>query len=179
MRPINLLPSKELGFSEKVLNWALTFGRYIIIGTEIVVLVVFLSRFKLDRDRIDLKDSITEKQKILATLAPINQNVTRLQTRLSEIKRIEEGQGTATAALPNRAPLTPTSITYKSIIATGDKLTIIGNTLGTADISQFVASLKASPIFKEDTVSLEKIERSSEDETLRFTVTAVVKKERN
>ena len=88
MRPINLLPSKELGFSEKVLNWALTFGRYIIIGTEIVVLVVFLSRFKLDRDRIDLKDSITEKQKILATLAPINQNVTRLQTRLSEIKRL-------------------------------------------------------------------------------------------
>ena len=60
---INLMPGRETSFGEKFLNWSLTFGRYIIIGTEIIVLVAFFSRFKLDRDFIDLHDQVKEKQK--------------------------------------------------------------------------------------------------------------------
>lgn len=172
---INLLPGREPAFSATFLNWVLSAGRYIIIGTEIIVLVAFLSRFKLDRDLIDLNDHVEEKQKILRSLSPVEERVTQLQKRLSEIKKIDEGQGSGILALPHIATLTPSEITYSNISVAGDKITILGNALETADISRFVASLKTSPLFKKETVSLEKIEHGkTQEEALSFTISAII-----
>lgn len=175
---INLLPGKEASFGEKFLTWSLTFGRYIIIGTEIIVLIAFLSRFKLDRDLVDLNDQIRDKQNVLATLKPIEESVTRLQRRLLEIKRIEATQGKGIVTLPEIGLLTPRTITYTQITVSGDKLTIVGKALETAHIAQFTAALKESNLFEKESISLEKIERTKpEDETLTFTIAAVAQKE--
>ena len=60
---INLLSKKDL--EEKALGrflkWSLSFGRYIIVGTEIIVLIAFFSRFKLDRQLTDLHEAINQK----------------------------------------------------------------------------------------------------------------------
>lgn len=176
---INLLPGKESAFGETFLNWVLSIGRYIIIGTEIIVLIAFLSRFKLDRDLIDLNDQIKEKQAILQTLKPVEDHVLQLQARLAEIKRIDALQGSGIAALPGVATLTPAGVTYKNIFVTKDKITISGKASQTTDISRFVALLKSSALFKEGTVSLEKIEQGKEaDNLLSFTVSAIVAKEK-
>ena len=177
---INLLPGKEPAFGEKFLTFSLTFGRYIIIGTEIVVLVAFLSRFKLDRDLIDLKDQIKEKQRILSTQKQIEEKVNNLQLRLWQIKLADAAGGSGILALPQIASLTPENITYKSITMNQDTITIIGFANETGDIYRFVDSLKSAGIFKQDTVSLEKIERTKPEETfLTFTITAVAKKGNN
>ena len=54
--PINLLPKTEfeLSFWGRFIKWALSTGRYIIILTELVVIIAFMSRFKLDRDASDV-----------------------------------------------------------------------------------------------------------------------------
>jgi len=172
---VNLLPGKEPTIGDKFLNWSLTFGRYIIIGTEIVVLVAFFSRFKLDRDYVDLNDQIKDKQAILTSLKPIEDTVNSLQLRITEIQRVEATQGAALKVLPAIAQFTPGEITYKGITATGNKLTIIGTANTTEDISRFAALLEASGLFKKDSVSLEKVERKKEEETaITFTLTAVV-----
>jgi hypothetical protein len=62
-KEINLLPKEE--FEKKPLGkflvWALSIGRYIVIFTELIVILAFLSRFKLDRDLADLNQSVREK----------------------------------------------------------------------------------------------------------------------
>jgi hypothetical protein len=64
---INLLPREEFEKKPigKFLTWALSIGRYIIIFTELIVILAFLSRFKLDRDLSDLNQSIREKQAVI------------------------------------------------------------------------------------------------------------------
>ena len=63
---INLLKnSSDQSPLDRITDWALTYGRYIMIGTEIVVLLAFISRFSLDRKLTDLKEEIGQKQQIL------------------------------------------------------------------------------------------------------------------
>src|SRR3989344_3425468 len=51
----------------RIVTWATTYGRYIMILTEIIVLLAFISRFSLDRKLTDLKEEITQKQAIIET----------------------------------------------------------------------------------------------------------------
>lgn len=174
---INLLPGREPTFGEKFITWSLTFGRYIIIGTEIIVLLAFLSRFKLDRDLIDLNDQVKEKQKVLASLKPIEENVNQLQARLGEIKKVDSSQGKGILALPTLASLTPEGITYKTISVLADKITIIGFAKETADIALFTTKLKEATLFKKDSITLESVGRGKEEETaIRFVLSAIIEK---
>jgi len=70
---INLIVKEDLGeaLSSQILSWALTYGRYIIIITQIVVLSVFFLRFKLDRDHTDLKEAVTQKQALLESISDL------------------------------------------------------------------------------------------------------------
>ncbi len=173
---VNLLPKKEIAFGEKFLNWSLTFGRYIIIGTEIIVLIAFLSRFKLDRDLIDLHDQVKESLKIVSSQKAVEDRVNGLQLRLSEIKKIDEKQGSGFDVLPKLALLTPDEVTFKNINIEGDKITIVGTAIETVAISAFVTALVDSNQFKKDSVLLEKIESGKEKESgLNFTITVITK----
>lgn len=173
---INLLPGKEIAFGEKFLNWSLTFGRYIIIGTEIIVLVAFFSRFALDRKYIDLKDKREERQAILVSLRPLEDDINRLQKRFSEITSIENQQGNGFTVLPYIASFTPQEITYKTISVSADKVTIIGTAAQTEEISRFEGLLTSANLFKKDTVVLERVERRPSETLITFTVTGVVGK---
>lgn len=64
---VNLLDQPELQTSSvtQLFNWAITYGRYIMIGTEIIVLLAFISRFSLDRKLTDLREEISQKRIIL------------------------------------------------------------------------------------------------------------------
>lgn len=173
---INLLPDKETTFGEKFLNWSLTFGRYIIIGTEIIVLVAFFSRFKLDHDLIDLKDKVTQSKNVLISLKPVEDDVNLLQKRLSEIVAIESQQGNGFVALSDVANFTPQEITYKNISVSGNKVTIIGTAAQTEDISRFTSLLASANLFKKDSVALEKVERRPNETLITFTATGLVEK---
>ena len=64
---IELLPQEgwEKGTLGKLLKWALTAGRYIVIVTELAVIMAFLSRFKFDRELTDLHEEIKQKQAVI------------------------------------------------------------------------------------------------------------------
>ncbi|OGG02280.1 hypothetical protein A2W14_00950 [Candidatus Gottesmanbacteria bacterium RBG_16_37_8] len=91
---INLIikPEEQLSISSQFLNWALTYGRYIIIIIQIVVLSVFFMRFKIDRDRTDLKEGVVQKKALVESIIDVENEIKRVQKRLSDIKLITSNQ---------------------------------------------------------------------------------------
>ncbi|HCS79450.1 TPA: hypothetical protein DIV55_06990, partial [Patescibacteria group bacterium] len=66
-KPINLLTRKDFDASlvGRILRWSLIYGRYIIVSTEIIVLLAFIYRFSLDRQITDLNEEIEQKSAIV------------------------------------------------------------------------------------------------------------------
>src|SRR3989344_8107024 len=91
---INLIIKEKTqeNLSGQFLNWALTYGRYIIIVIQIVVLSVFFMRFKLDRDRTDLKESVSQKKGLVESISDMEKEINRVHKRLSDIKIITKNQ---------------------------------------------------------------------------------------
>jgi hypothetical protein len=91
---INLLikTGEPTSFSEEFLTWALTYGRYIIIIIQIVVLSVFFARFKLDRDHTDLKETVLQKQALIESVGDLEKEILNTQKRLSDIKQVTQKQ---------------------------------------------------------------------------------------
>ena len=73
---INLLPQSEFGqtFWGRFLKWAVSTGRYFLIFVELVVIIAFMSRFKLDKDLADLADNIAGKKAVLEAAYATEQN---------------------------------------------------------------------------------------------------------
>ena len=110
---INLSGSKP--FSEQLLSWAITYGRYIIIITQIIVLSVFFARFKLDRDYSDLKDSLTQRQVLVESMSDVENEIRRVQKKLSNISTITQNQDYPVKILQFFQNNSPTDINFLSL----------------------------------------------------------------
>lgn len=100
--PVNLLPRKtfeEGAFWEKLLTWSLGVGRIVIMGTEVVVLSVFFSRFFLDRKMTDLSEDVRTKQTIIATTGDLETRYRVLQDQLTAIRELKNAQNQFSQAL--------------------------------------------------------------------------------
>ncbi len=166
---INLLPKEEFDetLAGQFLKWALTYGRYIIILTQIVVLGVFFLRFKLDREHVDLKESIQQKQALLSSVKEVEDEVRIIQDRLFQIKTIESKQYVVANVLTFLQDITPTDISYKDIAISEDKFSLIGNGKNLRNLSSLLLYLKQSNRFKE--ITLDDIQRKL-DGTITFKV---------
>ena len=111
---INLLikPEEELSISSQFLNWALTYGRYIIIIIQIVVLSVFFTRFKIDRDRTDLKEAVAQKRALIESFGEMETEIKRVQKRLSDIKLLVTNQDIYLRVINFLEKNTPTETTF-------------------------------------------------------------------
>jgi Tfp pilus assembly protein PilN len=94
MVSVNLLGRDELNESPigRIISWATTYGRYIMISTEIVVLLAFISRFSLDRKLTDLNEAIDQKRTILEANLSFENDLRNIQNNLSQIKTISQNQ---------------------------------------------------------------------------------------
>jgi len=81
---INLLPQDPFYETPlgRVMAWASTVGRYLVIFTEVVVIFSFASRFKLDRDLTDLNAAILQKSFIVDSYGPLESDVRVVQKKL-------------------------------------------------------------------------------------------------
>lgn len=91
---VNLLdqPEFESTSVSRLFNWAVTYGRYIMIGTEVIVLLAFISRFSLDRKLTDLREEIAQKQIILEANQGFEENIKQLQSTIKNINTLVVNQ---------------------------------------------------------------------------------------
>lgn len=90
---VNLLPKDSFTESTvgKILDWALTTGRYIVIFTEMVVILTFLQRFNLDRQLSNLNESIFEKQAVLGSYNQVEQEIKQIQAKAQFVEKLDSG----------------------------------------------------------------------------------------
>lgn len=169
--PINLLPHQEPPLMERFFSWILTFGRFIIIGVELVVLLAFLSRFKLDRDLVDLHDKIKQEELIVKSLSSVEIKSVNFQKRLSEISSLNKDSQNTVDILLGIPALVPNTVFLDDLSIRENHLKIEARTSSGVGTSAFLQRLHNNPRLGD--LSLDRITR---DETLggqiKFTITA-------
>lgn len=140
---INLLGKEDFTRtpSGRIISWAVTYGRYIMIGTEIVVLLAFASRFSLDRKLTDLKEAITQKQAILEANKELEKSIKNLQERIAKTNSLYKDQDKLVKLLEFIQTSLPPDVRLDTLTIGTDKFTshsIAGSNQG---FSQFLAML--------------------------------------
>ena len=125
---INLLPQDEFdrSFLGKALKWALSAGKSIVILTEFVVILAFLSRFKLDRDLNDINEVLIQKQAVVESYAETERQMRALQDRLAIINQVDEDTLGASGSLSRLIASTPLDVEYETVELSRTSLTLTG-----------------------------------------------------
>jgi len=151
---IEFLPQEEWEKTSfgKFIKWLLTIGRYIVIFTELIVILAFLSRFKLDRDLTDLYEEIKQKQAIIQSSADFESDFRFLQKQLSTIEGLRKEQLKTNQLLEEISELTPIDISFSDLTISGDQASFTANALSEAGLATFINNLKQSPRFNDLTI---------------------------
>lgn len=152
---INLIIKDKTGgsISEQFLAWILTYGRYIIIITQIVVLSVFFFRFKIDRDHTDLKELVTQKQAIVESLSDFETEIRRVQGRLANIRSISKNQDALMKVIIFFQQRTPTDTNFSNLALTSGKITFQATSGNLRSFSYILRQLQQDKKFSEVTLS--------------------------
>lgn len=171
---INLFKGKKRSFLDKFFKWALTFGRFVVIITETIALLAFLYRFSLDRELIDLHDTIKQKQAIVKLFKDNENKYRNFQERIAlSSKLVEIGEETATI-FNDIVGLTPSDVVISNFILLENQIKIDANIQSIAGLTKFIQTLKTYP--KISSVSLDKIENKATSATIVVGITATIKK---
>lgn len=170
---INLIIRDELGesLSGQLLSWALTYGRYIIILTQIIVLTVFFLRFKLDRDHTDLKEFTSEKAAIIESVADLEAEIRRVQGRLSNIRQMSSDQDASLKVLLFLQESIPTNINFNTLILSPEKIAFSATAGSFKSFSFLLSELQRNNRFSD--VALEEVLRQS-DGRVEFRINAKI-----
>ncbi|MEK7622887.1 MAG: PilN domain-containing protein [Patescibacteria group bacterium] len=168
-KEINLLPKEkwETGTAGKLLKWALSIGRYIVVFTELVVISAFLYRFSLDRKLMDINEQVNQQKKIIVTYGDLETNFRTLQAKLTNISKAEKNSLDMSVILTNLSEITPLDTTYNSIDVEGQKVALEGQTLSEIGLATLLTKAQESKIFSG--VSLDNVSSANEkSQTINF-----------
>ena len=162
--PINLLPKTEfeLSFWGRFIKWALSSGRYIIILTELVVIIAFMSRFKLDRDVSDIGDAILGKQTLLEASSNTEKTLRLVQSKLDWANQKVSAAPKINFILDKVFNANIVSLSIK-----GADVTVVAKTVSEANLGNLINRLSEDKTFK--TVELSDI-GTDVDGTIKFTL---------
>jgi len=159
---IEFIPQEEWEKTSfgKFLKWLLNIGRWIVIVTELIVILAFLSRFKLDRDLTNLNESSKQKQAIINSSANLEKEFRFLQKRLTVIESLQKSQNEAKQVLDIFTELTPIGVQLSNFSYTDKKITLTAAANSDLAFATFLKNLKGSPQLK--SLSIAKVSTNEE-----------------
>lgn len=159
----------------KLFRWLLASGRYIFVFVEALVLVAFISRFKLDADLQAKKEAIEEQIPYIESLKPYEIIIKKTQLKLSTIETIKKSSPDWPLALQKIADQMPSSMKLISLNITknlnNSTIHINGQTQLNNDLTSFIANLKEDKSFSDVNIASVGLEQG----VIKFTVDASVK----
>lgn len=172
---INLVP-KDPFFNTslgRALQWGLSAGRYIVIFTELVVIISFAARFTLDRQITDLNLKIVDQQSVIESFATIEGDFRTAQSKIDNVKQIEQDINILDV-FEKLSEVTPQDITLTQLTIQPDSINITGIALSQSAFNLLVNNLQLSPQFLN--VSVSKVESESDNSSsLSFSISAKTK----
>ena len=156
---INLLPQDPFFDTPlgRTMRWALTAGRYLVIFTELVVIISFATRFSLDRQVTDLNNSIHQKVSVVESYGELESDLRLAQTRLTEYGAIEN-QANIVDVFANLTQVTPPDISLEKLAINATNVIIAGSAPNQPTFNTFINNLQLSADF--NSISVDKIEAS-------------------
>src|SRR3989304_5550973 len=148
---INLLPEKgfETTTTGRVLAWILSSFRVIVIVTEIIVMIAFLSRFWLDAQNSDLSDDIEQKQALLTASLSFEKEFKNTQKRLkifSDLLKQGDNISNSLTAITNYLPQ---DLFLKQVNYSDNLYQINGISPNESGVQQLMVNLSSSGKFSE------------------------------
>ncbi|PIS15194.1 hypothetical protein COT63_01220 [Candidatus Shapirobacteria bacterium CG09_land_8_20_14_0_10_38_17] len=123
-REISLLLEEKKGFPgtiERITEWLINIGRWIIVFTELIVILSFLSRFWLDQRVANLYDQTVQKIAIIEAAADFEKEFRSLNQRLDQTNTLQSQNQDQSEILENIIAILPPEISLKSIKINGDQ----------------------------------------------------------
>lgn len=147
---INLLGSQDLDHTPwgRLINWATTYGRYIMITTEIVVLLAFVARFSLDRKNTDLSEEVRQKQAIIQANTDFEKEIKSLQAKLTSAKALMADQGKPVINLDTMETLVPADVHLISLEISQSKLLLSAAAASSNGFAQFLSNISTIKSFQ-------------------------------
>jgi len=172
---INLIPQDP--FFEtilgKTLRWSLSVGRYIVIFTELMVILSFVARFSLDRQLTNLNDSIHQKQITIKSYGDLEEKVRLVQAKSDQYQQIEQ-QVNITDIFPALTKITPKSIQLDELTIKPTKISMSGKTASQQSLNMLINNFQISSSFFN--IVVDKIEAGNNQEPgFTFLITADTK----
>lgn len=180
-KELSLLPDAENpnSFSARVFKWLTTVGRWVIVVTELVVVLAFLSRFWLDRKNADLSEVIRQQQAILESTKDFENEFNSFQQRLKLIKNFYSKQPQYDQQINLLITSTPQDIIYNSLLINYDKE--INQTKAIASLTafkedsiiNFITNLMVNPDIQ--SVNINQIEKKTKENNYSISISVVFK----
>lgn len=160
-RSINLLPrdSFETSTLGVILEWALVFGKWAVILTQLVVMGAFLYRFTLDRTLTDLKKEIAQNVAVIKSYEQVETEFLLLQKQIQEAEQVIEAQTRIADTLDGLAKITPGEVWFERLTISPSSLAMTAYSASLPGFGQFIRAVQTDPLF--NGVRIGKIESSS------------------
>lgn len=148
---IEFLPQEDWEKSTlgKLLKWALSTGRYVVVFTELIVILALLSRFKLDRDLTDLKEQTAQYQAMIDASGEFENQFRFLQERVNQVNILEQKRNTLNLVLFELSEITPINVSLDILSVTPAKVNLQAQALETSGIETLIANLEKHPRFNQ------------------------------
>lgn len=158
----------------RFLKWLITYGRFIVVGVEILVLGGFLLRFKFDAELADLKEKINAQVPYIESLQSDEAVIRQTQLRVDTIKNVFHFSPSFKETLDRISAQTPKSVKVTTVNLnnkTPNSIAFIVTAQSTSnnDLAFFIKDLKSEPKLKE--VNLTNI--NLDQGRIIFTITGV------
>ncbi len=168
---INLLPRE--GFDStiqgRLLAWALSSFRIIVIVTELVVMIAFMSRFFLDAQNADLTEEIQDKQSLISANQSFEKEFRLTQNKLRLYKEVTTSNSKNTNVMDAVVTSLPSDVYLDSIVITSESVSVVGVSSSTQSIQQLIVNLESKEFVSN--VNLGSVERESAgSELLKFKI---------
>lgn len=160
---INLIP-KDPFFATpagQILKWALSIGRYIVIFTELIVILSFVTRFSLDRQVTDLNDAISQKKTVILSYGDLEESFRQIQTVLEDYQLVKQ-QVNITEIFPELTNIIPRDTVLSELVLRPDQISFTGKTITQSSLNTIINNIQLSDRFSN--VSVDKIESNTTDD---------------
>jgi len=157
-KSINLLPKDSFESSSVgiILSWALVFGKWSVIITQLIVMSAFLWRFGLDRQMTDLKKQIAKNVAIIKSYEQIERDFVLTQKRVAKAKEVIDDQERIVKSLNGLALITPYDVWYEKLTISKTNVSFAAYSKSLAGFSQLLTTLQKNEAYK--SVSIGKIQ---------------------
>lgn len=170
---INLVSSGNKSSFDSFIEWALTIGRFLVILTETIALITFISRFSLDRQLVNLHDEIKRDQQYIQAFSSSEVEFRNLQDKLSAIKMLDGSSNEKYEIAKDLLGILKDVPTINILTINDTSFRIDCNVKSILAVTSIINAVKSYK--KVASVSVDKIENKTSTAIINVTITAVTK----